>query len=195
MQIPDSAIRDAAAAVFSDPAFHRTSLLDRLGAWVLELLQALFVRLGPARPSPALFWAVVVLTAILVLLVLGRTLYGVRLSRSLRGSRRSDADAARGFDAALARELAARGDYTAAAHALYGALLATLASRDGIELHDSKTIGDYTRDLRRRASRALPTFRDFGHAYEAVIYGIGFCDRERYERLHGLAERMTHSNA
>lgn len=196
MQIPDSEIRDAAAAVFSDPAFHRVSLLDRLGAWLLEVLEALFVRIGPARPSPALFWTVVTLTGVLVLLILGRALYGIRLSRSLRGKRLSgESDGTRGFDLSKARDLAARGDYTAAAHALYSALLSALASRDGIELHASKTIGDYIRDLRKRASRALPAFRDFAHAYEVVIYGIGFCDRERYERLHGLAERMMHSHA
>jgi hypothetical protein len=196
MQIPDSVIRDAATTVFADGAYHRTSLLDRLGAWLLDVLEAVFIRLGPAQASPTVFWVIVVLTSSFVLLVLGRTIYGVRLARTsrvlLRNSGRGSGDPER--DWARARELAAGGDYTRAAHALYAALLALIATQDNIELHSSKTIGDYTRELRRRASHALAGFRDFAHAYETVIYGIGFCDRERYERLHGLAARLIQSH-
>ena len=195
MQIPDSAIRDTAAAVFADPAYNRTSLLDRLGAWLLDVLEAVFLRFGPAQPSPALFWTIVTLTSALVLLVIGRTLYGVHLARTPRARDPRpksvvDNDGP-GWD--HARELAARGDYTAAAHALYAALLALIARREGIEIHASKTIGDYIRDLRRKASARLPGFRSFALMYETIIYGIGACDRDRYERLHGLALRVMES--
>ncbi|MGH7500361.1 MAG: DUF4129 domain-containing protein [Longimicrobiales bacterium] len=196
MQIPAAAIRDTAAAVFGDPDFNRTSLLDRVGAWLLDVLQAILVGIGPTRASPLLFWSVIALIGIIVLLLLGRALYGARLMRSggphrLRTGpgRQETGDAWR-----LARELAARGDFTAAAHALYAALLRLIAGRGEIELHDSKTIGDYVRDLRARSSGRLPGFRDFAQTYETVIYGLGFCDRDRYEQLHGLARRVNEAS-
>lgn len=192
LQIPESAIRDTAAVVFADPAYNRTSLLDRIGAWLLDVLEAIFLRIGPARASPALFWTVVGLTGGLVLLVLGRTLYGLHLARSGRsrftGARNGAQDPADAWQ--HARELAVRGEYTAAAHALYAAMLDRIAGHGEIELHASKTIGDYTRDLRRQSSIRLPGFRDFARTYETVIYGLGACDRDRYDRLHGLARRV-----
>lgn len=197
MQLPEAAVRDTAAAIFADPSYNRTSLLDRLGAWLLEGLEAILMRFGPARPSPTLFWFVVALISVFVLLVLGRTLYGIhiaRVARSKRSHGRGGGDGAPdAWNRALA--LAAGADYTAAAHALYAALLALIARREDIELHDSKTIGDYTRDLRHRASGRLPGFREFARLYETVIYGLGVCDRERYERLHGLALRVMESGA
>lgn len=87
----------------------------------------------------------------------------------------------------LAQELAARGEYTEAAHALYRALLEALARRERVRLHPSKTVGDYVRDLRQRSSSLFGRFRDFARSYETVVYGIGVCDRERYERLLALA--------
>lgn len=197
MQLPESAIRDTAATIFADPAYNRTSLLDRLGAWLLEGLEAILLRFGPATPSPTLFWFVVVLVSGFVLLVLGRMLYGIHIARAARpehsrGPGAGDA-AADAWNRALA--LAAAADYTAAAHALYAALLALIARREDIDLHDSKTIGDYTRDLRHRASGRLPGFREFARLYETIIYGLGVCDRERYERLHGLALRVMESGA
>ena len=47
----------------------------------------------------------------------------------------------------------------------------------------SKTAGDYVREVRRRASPIFPSLRDFARAYDIVIYGLGECDRERYERF------------
>ena len=88
---------------------------------------------------------------------------------------------------AAAPEDAARGDYTAAAHALYQALLESAARRGELRLHHSKTLGDYVRELRARSSALFGRFRDFARAYETVIYGIGVCDRERFERLRALA--------
>lgn len=197
MQLPESAVRDTAAAIFADPAYNRTSLLDRLGAWLLEGLEAILMRFGPARPSPTLFWFVVVLISAFVLLVLGRTLYGIHIARAARSNgargRGVDDGATDAWNRALA--LAAAADYTAAAHALYAALLARIARREDIALHDSKTIGDYTRDLRHRASGRLPGFREFAALYETIIYGLGVCDRERYERLQGLALRVMESGA
>jgi hypothetical protein len=90
-----------------------------------------------------------------------------------------------------AERLAQAGQYTDAAHALYRGLLDSMARREQIQLHHSKTVGDYGRDLRRRSSSLVPPYRDFARSYETVVYGLGTCDRERYERLHALAASMV----
>lgn len=193
VQIPDEAIRDTAAAVFAQPVYNRTTLLDRLLGWLAEVFEALLVRLGPGRTPSWLFWALILLTGALVLAVVGRALYGARfwpggVASMLPGGSpvRMSEDAWR-----VARELAARGDFTAAAHALYAALLGRIARQGEVELHESKTVGDYIRDLRARSSARLPGFREFARTYETVIYGLGTCDRDRYERLHGMAQRVV----
>ena len=94
----------------------------------------------------------------------------------------------------LAQELAAQGDFTGAAHALYVALLATLARQDLLRLHPSKTIGDYLRELRRRPAAPVQTMRDFARTYEIVAYGLRPCDADRYARLRALAARVIEPN-
>jgi hypothetical protein len=144
-----------------------------------------------------LFWFMTAALGAFLFALLVRTAYTMRLQRrGLAGERRETAAGRRGqpVDAwQLARGHAARGDYTAAAHALYAALLDAIAGRGEIDLHESKTIGDYLRDLVTRSSTRVPRFREFARSYEVVIYGLGFCDRDRYERLHGLAQRVVES--
>jgi hypothetical protein len=57
-------------------------------------------------------------------------------------------------------------------------------------LDDAKTIGDYARDLRRRAPHALPAFRAFAHTYEFAIYGVGECDALHYRQLRERADAV-----
>ena len=95
---------------------------------------------------------------------------------------------------ATAQALAARGEFTAAAHSLYVALLESLAAREQVRLHPSKTIGDYLRELRARSSTVLPPVRDFARSYEMVAYGFRECDATRYERLHALAASVIRPN-
>jgi Domain of unknown function (DUF4129) len=106
----------------------------------------------------------------------------------LNGRRRGEAT---GDPWALAQRLATAGNYTDAAHALYQGLLLALARRDHLRLHESKTVGDYARELRSRSSQRFTPFRDFARTYEVVVYGLGTCDRERYDRLQRLAEVIT----
>ena len=94
----------------------------------------------------------------------------------------------------LAQELAAEGDFTGAAHALYVALLGNLARRDLLRLHPSKTIGDYLRELRRRPTAPFDAVREFARTYELVAYGLRPCAADRYARLHTLAARALDSN-
>jgi hypothetical protein len=196
LQLPEPVIRDTVAAVFSDPAYRRSTLLKRIGQWLLEQLRAFLTWLQPeALPAPV-FWTVLTVATIALLAVLARWLYGwwrARRRGTLAGLERL-AGAGRPVDGwQLARRHAAGGDYTAAAHALYAGILQLIAGRGELHLHESKTIGDYARELSLRSSHVLSRFREFARTYEVVIYGLGTCDRERFERLLGMADRIAES--
>lgn len=200
-QIPEQTIRRTVLSVFESPAYRHASLWTRawewfrreVGAFVSWLLPHLFA----LRKSPPLYWAVLITLTLLTAAVIARWLYLWRARTALRiagaawnlhgGGSRGDAWAA-------AQQLASRGDYTAAAHALYAALLDAGARQDQLKLHPSKTAGDYVREVRRRASPIFPSFRDFARAYDFVIYGLGECDRDRYERLLAIARPIVSAN-
>lgn len=197
--IPDEAIRDTMEAVFAQAGFTRarpswlSSLADRVWAWIWDLLRAILRPLLETRSdNPVLFWLMVSVFVLILAGILGRLTW-VSWQRRKRGI-----DARPAFPSAgaprfagdpwtVAQRLAADGNYTDAAHALYVALLEATARRGGVKLHPSKTAGDYVRELRQRSSALFGRFRDFARAYEYVVYGTGHCDRERYERLHALA--------
>jgi hypothetical protein len=159
-------------------------LLRRGWALVDPLLSAL-------RRSPALYWTVIALLAILAVAIVARALFLWRQRRLFNAAalawessplRRAGRD-----PWSAAEELSARGEFTDAAHALYAGLLESAAQAGQIRLHPSKTAGDYVRELRDRSSSLFALFRDFARSYETVIYGIGSCDAERYHRLYALA--------
>jgi len=193
-QIPEQTIRRVVETVFGSEDYSRTSWLIHFRDWLGRLLARFFAWLAPAfgvlRRSPPLFWAVLIVLGLLTAAAVARWLYLWRARNALRAAgagwdhlasrSRSDAWSA-------AQMLAARGDYTAAAHALYAALLDAGARQEQIKIHPSKTAGDYVREVRRISSPIFPGFRDFARAYEFVIYGLGVCDRERYERLLSIA--------
>jgi hypothetical protein len=189
-QIPTAAVRDTVAAVFRQYAYDRSikdTLLNRFLGWVARLIER---ARDAAADSPALYWASVAILTTLVLLVVARVVYLAYARRSgpalTRGTRA--AGGGRGRDPwAEAQELSAAGRFTEAAHALYAALLERLARRERLRLHPSKTAGDYARSLRARGSPAYAPFREFVRVYDVVVYGLGHCDRDRYERLTRLA--------
>ncbi|HXD22767.1 MAG TPA: DUF4129 domain-containing protein, partial [Gemmatimonadaceae bacterium] len=82
-----------------------------------------------------------------------------------------------------AERLAALGQFTDAAHALFAALLTVFARRGEVRLHASKTAGDYARELARRGSPARGAFQQFRRRYDAVIFGSGTCDAGEYAAL------------
>ena len=191
MQIPEQVIRDTVDAVFRNRAYGHPSLLRRFGRWLLDWVLYFLERLPGGALPPQVFWTITGIVAALLVALLIR--YALPYS-TLRAARARVAGSSGGTAIdywEVARQCAARGDYTAAAHALYASLLHTIAGRDEIELDDAKTIGDYSRELAARSSARLPRFREFARGYETVIYGIGFCDRERYERLHHLAQPIV----
>ncbi len=194
-QIPAGMIRDTVAAVFREPAYNRTSLLQIVGAWLRDFVDAILLRIRPGRMPAPFFWFVVLVCLLVAAGVVARTATILVRQRAVRQGRNGAAGTAAEDAWSVARRLAAAGDYTAAAHALYAGILALIARRGEVELHESKTIGDYARDLAVRSSTLLDRFRDFARTYEVVIYGIGNCDRDRYERLDVLALRILDSGA
>jgi hypothetical protein len=198
-QLSDAAVRDSLTAVFAGPEFTgvaRQTVLARIvswvGTWIMEFFRDLSRLTGGSR---FLYYAVLVAAIGLVVAIVARAIYVARARGSFArgpGGRLSAAGSGAADDPwNVAQRLAAEGNYTGAAHALYGAILLS-ASRTGlVRLHEAKTIGDYVREIRARASAALlDPFREFARAYEYVVYGVGECDRTRYERLHGLATRI-----
>jgi hypothetical protein len=140
---------------------------------------------------------IVVLGIAALLVILGRVIWLWRARTrvgvpaggwGLRGLRRGE------DPWTLAQSLAATGDYTAAAHALYAALLESAARGQQVRLHPSKTAGDYAREMRLRRSQLFRGFRDFANHYEVVIYGDQMCDRDRYDRLFALAVPMLRTD-
>lgn len=199
--IPEQTIRRAVDSVFGSAAYNRASLWQRFWEWVGRMLRVFFSWIAPAffalRRSPPLFWAVLIVLTLLTAAVIARWIYLWRARTALRIAGTgwdAHGEFSRGDAWSAAQQLAARGDYTAAAHALYAALLDAGARQDQLKLHPSKTAGDYVREVRRRASPIFPSLRDFARAYDIVIYGLGECDRERYERLLSIARPIVTAN-
>jgi len=194
--VPESAVRDAVARAFHGRSGAPVSLRERLWAWIWEMWQRFWEWLGVgeralhvSRPIEVVILAIVI-TAVLA--TLARALWVWRARGSAVGPAGLPGGRfARGADPwAEAQALAAAGDFTAAAHALYATLLEYAARGQQVRLHPSKTLGDYGRELRSRRSRLAPGFRAFAGDYESVIYGEQRCDAERYGRLFALATPM-----
>jgi hypothetical protein len=188
-QIDNAAIADTVAAVFRSRAFAEHGTVS-IGQIVTEWIWNLVVRLlGFAAGHPAVGFVLRLALGLVLLAVVLRIVYGLvmRYSPSMIG--RQHLDVSRGTDWwSMAQSLASRSDYTGAAHALYLALIGSAARRGLVSLHESKTTGDYLRELRRRPDAIdLPRFTDFTRSYETVIYGIGTCDEMRYASLSSLA--------
>ena len=178
-QIPERTIRHAVESVFGATGYARTSWLTHFWDWLGRMLMRFFSWLAPAfgvlKRSPSLFWAVLIAIVLLTAAVVARWLYLWRARNALRASGAAW-DQLRGSSRAdawgSAQMLAARGDYTAAAHALYAALLDAGARQEQLKLHPSKTAGDYVREVRRISSPIFPNLRDFARAYELVILSL-----------------------
>ena len=129
--------------------------------------------------------------AVLALLLVARLLLDLRaeldgttVARSRRGSVRvSD-------PWSEAERLAQAGAFTAAAHALFLALLGTLGARGEVRLHASKTAGDYARELRRRNAPSAPSFQSFRARYDRAVYGAGVVSGDDYRALLDYARPL-----
>jgi Domain of unknown function (DUF4129) len=179
------AIHDTVAAIVRQPPYRRnlgTTLLDRIAQWIRELFERLVGALGGVPHGRVI---ATVAAAIAALLILARIVYAARL-RGAAGGAASATGVRAGRSTNLwseAEQLAASGRFTEAAHALYRAVLGMLAASGLVRLHESKTSGDYSRELRGRGASSYAAFRRFGARYDRVIYGTGVCDAEGYRAL------------
>lgn len=93
-----------------------------------------------------------------------------------------------------ARAAADRGDWRAAAAALYQAVVHRLAESGDVRLDSAKTPGDYRRELRRGRRRELaPALEAFVRTFEHIVYGPSAADQPTYARLRAAAADLgTH---
>ena len=198
--IPEPTIRRAVAESFHKGNLARVTLWQRFWEWVAELWLRFWhwayrgtETVGMSKPVSV---TILILLGLAAAAVVARAIWLWR-ARSVVG-RPAGGFAGAFFRAAdpwaRAQALAEAGDHTAAAHALYAALLEAAARAQQVRLHPSKTAGDYARELRSRGSRLAQRFREFARDYEVVIYGDQRCDADRYERLFALAVPMLRAD-
>jgi hypothetical protein len=180
----DTAIRDTIAVITRGADYQRAlteSLWDRVTRWLWERVADLISSVGSSSLSRTITTVIVVAV---VLLVIARIAIGISAERRLRHAGTSARPSVSGATLlADAEALAAQGEFTAAAHALYAALLAASAARGELRLHASKTTGDYARELRRRNAPALHSFQSFRSRFDRVIYGDMRCSPSDYSAL------------
>lgn len=180
----DAAVRDTIAAIARGAEYQReltSSIGSRILRWIGDVLDDFFKAIANTEHGRAITIGALILVGALIA---ARIVIGIRAERAMHGARSVRRPTSASTAALLdAERLAAAGNFTAAAHALFAALLATFAARGEVRLHDSKTTGDYARELRRRSSSALPPFQAFRSRYDRVIYGDMQCSAGDYYAL------------
>ena len=185
---PAQAVRDTVAAIARQDVYERSlgstlvrRIWDTLMRW-FDAFLALF------EDSETTRYITIGLIVLLVALIVARIAIVV-LTAGEEGTAAPRHASARARDArAEAERLAAAGRFTEAAHALLAAILASLADRGQVRLHDSKTTGDYARELDRNGSPLRGAFRTFRRRYDRVIYGVGECSADDFDALLRDAE-------
>jgi hypothetical protein len=174
-------------SVFTNPVYNRSisdTLWRRIFLLISNWLKAIF---NSINELPLAKWIVLAVGSALLITIVVRAAYLSRTGNRTRAMVRGK----NGIDHWNASsQAAASGRYVEAAHLLYLALIDTIADRERLRLHPAKTIGDYSRDLRRSSSSALPAFREFAHLYQPIVWGSSHCDAQSYERLHSIAESV-----
>ena len=188
---PAGEVRDTVAAIAQQRDYQRDlgrSLIERFWGWLNEWIDRFFALFDG---SPSVRWITIALLVLLALLIVARIVV-------VLGAEEAQPEAGRGPGRLRgsdpwgeAERLAAAGRFTDAAHALLAAVLATLAARGEVRLHESKTTGDYARELERSGSPARGAFRTFRRRYDVLIYGAGECTAEEFAALRRDAEPVT----
>lgn len=185
---PSSAIHDTVAAVVRDPAFRRSvrnSLADRFLIWLADWLHRLGARLDHL---PSMRDVGVAVAFVAVVFVLARALVSARDRDDYRGKRTNASGNASENPWATAEALLASRQFEGAAHALYRAVIASVAYQYRLRIDPSRTSGDYARELRRRNAPALDAFRKFTRSFDGAVYGRAGCNAEVLADLARLAE-------
>jgi hypothetical protein len=185
-------IHDTVAKIASQPAYAasvRESLLGRFLRYVLDRVASLLAWLsGSIDARIALIVAVVLVAAVIVLRVV--------VARQLREGRGRlgltiNSMSVRADLWALARDEAAAARYVDACHAVYAAVIDTFARQGFLAVHESKTSGDYARDLRRAAAPVVADFRSFARQFDRAVFGTATVGADDYARLRESAERAA----
>ena len=185
-------LRDTIAAIFRQPAYDR-ELRETVWQRIVDAIVRGWRWLADnLRDDPYVSWTLFALVVLFIAAVVGRKIWLERMrGREETGGASAIAPGSDGW--AEAHRLAADGAYTDAAHALYRALIHQLARRGDVRVHPAKTVGDYGREMRRRAGAPLARYRDFARAYETIVYRVGSCDAEQWERLRVAASAVVQS--
>ena len=135
---------------------------------------------------------VIVAVAAIVIAILGRFIVTrqVDLRRRTGASLRAIGSERRDYWA-LANELAAEGNALGACHAIYLAVLASLARDGALIFHSSKTPGDYAREVRQRRPDVAEDFRAFVRQFETAAFGPTMPVVATYTALRQSAERVA----
>ena len=189
-----SAVAHAVDTVFRHRAYQRSaqqSLLSDILSWLVQAWGNL-IDVAARTPGAGLVitWALYVIAAAIALRLGYAVVRHYWTTDAFRSVPVGPSDVGSLWNAAHA--FADRGDYTAAAHALYGAMVRTLMLNGVLHTHPSKTAGDYLRELGHAHRPVLfNAFSQFVRAYEVVVYRDATCDAERYARLYALAEPIV----
>jgi hypothetical protein len=187
---PAQAVHDTVAAIMRDAAYHRSlkqSLWDRWWAWLGAHIAQF---MNGVRERPSLRYALLSAAVIVVLVIVARIVVSRRAEKAGEAAAVAARRVIRGDPMLAAQQAAAEGRFTDAAHALYQAVLESLAGGGRLRLHRSKTSGDYARELRVAGARESAEFRRFGRLFDRIIFGRGSCDEAGYRELLTLAEPL-----
>jgi Domain of unknown function (DUF4129) len=185
-------IHDTVAAIAKQPAYStsiRQSLFGRFLRFVVDLLSDLRRMLGGSSSARVIVIAAV---ALIVFVIIARIVVARRLEEQrsrVRASRVGARDRTDHWTAA--RDLASAGDHAAASHALYAAVLDSLVRSGAVRFHPSKTSGDYSRELARRAAPTAPTFLAFARQFERTVFGTDAVGADDFDRLSAAASRVA----
>jgi len=186
-------VHDTVAAIVRQPEFAtplRQSLAGRVFRYVAQQIATLIDLL---RGSPSSRLIAITAVVLIILVIIARILVtrrvdaaGVFADDGSNGRRDRHRDP--WFEAQVR---AAAGDYEAATHLLYAAVIETLARTGAITHHPSKTSGDYARELARRGAAGSREFRSFAREADRVIFGSLRPDADHYDRLKTAASRIA----
>jgi len=139
---------------------------------------------------------VIAAVALIVIAIVGRFLVTrqVELRRRTGASLRAIGSERRDYWV-LADELAEGGNIVGACHAVYLAVLESLARSGALTFHASKTPGDYVPELRQRRAVIAPEFSAFSREFEAAVFGPTMPVAATYTALRQRGERMLAQRA
>jgi hypothetical protein len=182
------AVHDTVGALLRDAAYNRSFWSSVAGRILLELGRFVKWLIDAIRGIPGGKVTVLTIIVVILLVILGRLFLATQWGDEVLFRRRGSPNRAMRADPwGESERLAAAGDYMAAAHALYQAVIRRIAATERIRLHASKTSGDYVRDLRRRGSPLAPAFLRFGRRFDRVVFGAGTCTADDFAALRADA--------